>query len=101
MGDYSDSSNNLQFLFKKSLGVVSTLKNVKFYNEISRIFRTPVQAEDVNIETTPTLPVWNDSSDNSLFNLGSDDFASVDFTELHTFDTTYTKKWNKNHPAYI
>lgn len=101
MGDYSDSSNNLQFLFKKSLGIISTFKDTAFYNEVSRRFRTPVQVEDVNIETAPTLPEWNDSSDNSLFNLGSDDFASVDFTELHTYDSTYTKNGTKSPGVWL
>jgi len=101
MGDYSDSSNNLQFLFKKSLGIVSTFKDTAFYNEIARRFKTPVKTEDVNIETAPTLPVWEASSDNSVFNLGSDDFASVDFTELHTYDSTYTKNGTKTPGMYL
>ena len=107
MGDYSDSSNNLQFLFKKSLGVVSTFKDTAFYNEIARRFRTPVQAEDVNIETAPTLPDWEDLSLSSGamaslgFDLDGNDFASVDFTELHTYDSTYTKNGTKTPGMYL
>lgn len=93
---------NLEFIFKKSLGVVSTLTDTSFYNEIVRKFKTPVQAEDVNIETAPTLPDWNDMSDNSLFNLGIDDFALIDFTELHTSSSsTYTKNGTKPPGIYL
>ena len=92
---------NLEYIFKKSLGVVSTLTDTSFYNEIVRKFRTPVQAEDVNIETAPLLPDWNDTKDTGLFNLDNDDFASIDFTELHTFDNTYTKNGTKSPGVYL
>ena len=113
MGDYSNSdSNKLKSLFKKSLGVVSTFKDLSFYNEIVRKFRTPVQAEDVNIENVPTLPDWADLSLNSSameglgFDLGSDDFSSETFTELHTFSSasngyTYTTNGTKLPGMYL
>lgn len=92
---------NLEFIFKKSLGVVSTFTDTSFYNEIVRKFKTPVQVEDVNIENAPTLPDWNDADEKSLFNLDSDDFASIDFTELHTVSSTYTKNGTKTPGIYL
>ena len=78
------------------------MTDTTFYDEIVRRFRRPVQTEDVNIETVPTLPAWNDSSNNTLFNLGSDDFASVVFTELHTSHSdTYTKNGTKMPGMYL
>ena len=98
MGD----ERKLDFIFKKSFGIVSTLTDTAFYDEIVRRFRRPVQTEDVNIETVQTLPDWNDSSNNTLFNLGSDDFASVVFTELHTSHSdTCTKNGTKAPGIYL
>ena len=87
-------SDKIQTFFKRALGVVSTFKGTPWYNEVNGRQRNIIEAKDINIEKTPKLPEWSDSSLNSTtmealgFYLSDSDFASSDssFTKLHLYD---------------
>ena len=87
-------SDKIQTFFKRALGVVSTFKGTPWYNEVNGRQRNIIEAKDINIEKTPEIPEWSDSSLNSTtmealgFYLSDSDFASSDssFTKLHLYD---------------
>lgn len=91
-------SDKIKTFFKRALGVVSTFKDTPWYDEINGRQRNIIEAKDINIEKTPELPEWSDSSLNSStmatlgFDLDGDDFASSNssFTDLHLYNSTST-----------
>ena len=94
--------NKFQNIIKNVFNKVSTFKNTPWYNETNIKSKKEIDIKDINVQQSPQIPDWNDSSDNSLFNLGSDDFASYDFAELHTIiDGTYTKNGTKSPGVYL
>ena len=90
-------SDKIKTFFKRALGVVSTFKDTQWYNEVNGSQRNIIEAKDINIEKTPELPEWSDSSLNSStmatlgFDLDGDDFASSSssFTDLHLYNSTH------------
>ena len=98
-------SDKIKTFFKRALGVVSTFKDTPWYNETNGRQRNIVEAKDINIEQTPEIPEWSDSSLNSTtmtalgFDLIDSDFAPSDssFTSLHTISYDLVVTW-PNHP---
>ena len=68
-----DDSEKLQFLFKRAFHVPSTFEGTPWYNETKGKYRTILEAEDINIQTPPLTPLWNNTpllteSDFQLYN---------------------------------
>ena len=103
-------SDKVTTLFKRALGVVSTFKNTPWYSETNIRQRNIVEATDINIEKTPELPEWSDSSLNSAtmstlgFDLDASDFPASDssFTTLHLYSSNiYTVNGERLPGMYL
>ena len=105
----TDISKNVQTLIKKAYHVPSTYHNTKWYNETSHIYQNTFEANDINVQTVPTTPVWSDVSysESSLYELGiaittSDSFAVTDASFIETISgDVYYDDYQKSPGAYI
>ena len=106
-------SEKVQTLVKRAFDVTSTYKNTPWYNEEFARYQKILEAQEINVQTPPAVPIWNPDklnttqlSDLSLnIDANSSFFGSdTSFTDLHTVvDDTgfFTKDVEKLPGAYL
>ena len=106
-------SEKVQTLVKRAFDVTSTYKNTPWYNEEFARYQKILEAQEINVQTPPAVPIWNPDklnttqlSDLSLnIDANSSFFGSdTSFTDLHTVvDDTgfFTKDAEKLPGAYL
>jgi len=105
----SNTEQHIHSLLKKSFNVISTYKDTEWYNEEYGRYQTIFEGNDINIQTPPLVPVWQDASLNdaslSEYNINPTDTfstASTVFPYLNSVvDAHFSDEIGKLPGAYL
>ena len=95
--------NKFQNVIKNAFNRVSTFKNTPWYNETNVKSKEKAEIEDINVQQSPQIPIWEENSSNfSNVDYSSSFPLSDSFSSLHTIsDSTYIDSGTKSPGIYL
>ena len=76
--------HKFQFIMKKAFNLVSTFKNTPWYNETNSSSKKNINIEDINIQESPSVPIWEKDISDNYTDLS---FGSGDISGIHTISS--------------